>query len=248
MRPTRSYAAVLNSVIRDHRAALWAERPSCGHVGTARMVVPAVQEKLMRPRLIMMSLLVAAALAAAAVLAACSGADNGMDSGSKHGMPRRAGSPTTTSSHNAPDVMFARMMIPHHGGAIAMAELVPDRSTNSEVIALAQRIKAAQEPEIVEMTGWLASWGQPTSAPFGMHNGTGTTMWAGDLSSLVALRGTEFDREFLTQMIPHHQTAIAMATTEAQTGSFAPEIGLSNNIIGTQRNEIEQMQRILRTL
>ena len=46
------------------------------------------------------------------------------------------------------DLMFADMMIPHHQQAIQMSELAIAISSNSEIISLARRIKAAQAPEI----------------------------------------------------------------------------------------------------
>ena len=68
--------------------------------------------------------------------------------------PRRR--PVTTTEA---DVMFSMMMVPHHLQAIEMSDLVPTRSTDPELLALARQIKAAQQPEVDTMTTWLASWG-----------------------------------------------------------------------------------------
>jgi uncharacterized protein (DUF305 family) len=46
------------------------------------------------------------------------------------------------------DAMFAEMMIPHHEGAIAMAEAAKERGQHEEVKDLAQAIIEAQEREI----------------------------------------------------------------------------------------------------
>jgi uncharacterized protein (DUF305 family) len=46
------------------------------------------------------------------------------------------------------DAAFARMMIPHHEGAIAMAEAAKERGEHEEVKELADAIIAAQEREI----------------------------------------------------------------------------------------------------
>lgn len=56
------------------------------------------------------------------------------------------------------DVAFMQMMIPHHQAAIAMAELVPDRTEQDDLAELAESIIKAQTDEIDEMTDWLASW------------------------------------------------------------------------------------------
>ena len=53
----------------------------------------------------------------------------------------------------APDVdaTFAQLMIPHHEGAIAMAEVASQRAQHSEIRDLASRIVAAQEREVTTM-------------------------------------------------------------------------------------------------
>jgi uncharacterized protein (DUF305 family) len=57
------------------------------------------------------------------------------------------------------DVAFVQGMIPHHEQALEMADIALDQTVEAggEVIALATRVKAAQEM----MTMWLDEWGQP---------------------------------------------------------------------------------------
>lgn len=63
----------------------------------------------------------------------------------------------------AADARFIVMMIPHHEGAIAMAELALRRARRREIKALAQRIKASQGAEIEQMSQWYQKWyGSPT--------------------------------------------------------------------------------------
>lgn len=58
------------------------------------------------------------------------------------------------------DVDFIAGMIPHHEGAIVMAEIVLEHGQDPEVAELARAIIAAQAEEIAWMRAWLAARGQ----------------------------------------------------------------------------------------
>ncbi|GGM18643.1 hypothetical protein GCM10011594_43410 [Nakamurella endophytica] len=121
--------------------------------------------------------------------------------------------------HNNADVTFASMMIEHHKGAIAMADLAPSRADSDQVKQLAAKIKAAQAPEIDQMSDWLAAWApdtdmngmpltktsaSPTSSDMGsmpgMDHGTGHGDTGGSASSGAAMPGmmTEQQMQQLT--------------------------------------------------
>jgi uncharacterized protein (DUF305 family) len=54
------------------------------------------------------------------------------------------------------EVAFVCSMIPHHQGAIEMAQVAQQYGTEPWVMMMAQEIIATQELEVREMQGWLA--------------------------------------------------------------------------------------------
>nr|MCU0299546.1 DUF305 domain-containing protein [Candidatus Nanopelagicales bacterium] len=153
-------------------------------------------------------------------------------------------------------------MIPHHQQAVEMADraLSADSGASEQVQQLAEQIKAAQDPEIQQMTDWLQSWNAPTAMPGasqgadmqGMdhsgHDMGGITMagmmTAEQMDELQQASGEQFDEMWLTMMIAHHEGAVAMA--EQVRSSSDPNVStLADNIISSQQAEIEQMKAML---
>ncbi|KQY59479.1 hypothetical protein ASD11_07920 [Aeromicrobium sp. Root495] len=159
------------------------------------------------------------------------------------------------SEFNDADVTFAQEMVPHHSQATEMAALAPTRTENADVLDLATRIEAAQDPEIDTMKGWLESWGKDDS--HGSHSSHGDMegmksmddmpgmMSDSQLTELKASSGATFDRLFLTMMTEHHEGAITMAETEQSKGMYADAVKLAKTIQSTQRAEIAEMKKLL---
>ncbi len=166
---------------------------------------------------------------------------------------------SAAGAFNQADVTFAQRMIPHHQQAVAMADIALDPTVQAspDVVALATQIKAAQDPEIEQMTGWLRAWGQP--APTAMGGATmgsigdmelgdmemGGMMSDDEMGALGAARGGDFDRLWMTSMIRHHQGAIEMATIEQRDGQAPEAVDLAGRIITAQQAEIDEMNELL---
>lgn len=205
----------------------------------------------------------AALVAAAAAVVAVSSCSTSTQS--------RPASPSTTatqaaSGHNMADVMFAHMMIPHHQQALDLSALVPDRSTNQELITLAATIASEQQPEIDQMQAMLTDWGaMPGMSNMPGHGGMGDMPGMGDMggmggmgmsgmidaatvTKLTSLSGQPFDVLWLQSMIVHHQGAIEMAQNEVADGSNPGMVNLAKGMVTAQQAEIDQMQRMLAEL
>ncbi|WP_116453435.1 DUF305 domain-containing protein [Blastococcus litoris] len=191
--------------------------------------------------------LVGGLLAGAVVLAGCS--DGGETSSAD-----ASSSASDSAEHNDADVTFVQGMLPHHEGAVAMAQLADGRASDQRVVDLADRIEAAQGPEIATMTGWLEEWGEPMPEDDmgGMDHGSGGMDMEGmseeDMTALDSASGAEFDRMFLKMMIEHHRGAVEMAQTEVEDGSYPDAVQMAEDIVASQTAEIEDMETLLSEL
>lgn len=148
---------------------------------------------------------------------------------------------------NQADIDFARGMIPHHEQAVRMADMVPSRTDNAALRALAGRIRDAQQPEIDRMTGWLRDWNAGPPPQRHQQHDMGGMMSAEDMSALKKARGDAFDEMWLRMMIEHHRGAVSMARTELDEGRDEAAGKLARSIIDSQRAEIAEMTSMLKS-
>lgn len=214
---------------------------------------------------------IAATAAAAVILAGCSGATESSDTTSTTAAASETGTTDATSADaqssqfNDADVRYATGMIAHHQQAVEMSDIILAKTDiDPEITTLAENIKAAQEPEIQEMTTWLQAWGQDPGADAGTMNHDGmdhgmtgdaaTTspgmgmMSATDLDDLRAADGVAAARLFLEQMIAHHEGAVTMAQHHLDNGLNPAALHLSEKVIADQTAEIAQMREMLANL
>lgn len=208
---------------------------------------------------VLKSALVAVALSGAVGLAGCS--DTNTMGGMPMGDSTPAASPAASSSasasvsgeFNEADVMFAQMMTPHHEQAVQMSDILLAKSgVNSDVTALAEKIKAAQAPEIATMKFWIKAWGRDDmgGGMGGMDHGSGDDgmATAGEMAQFEKADAATAQKMYLQMMTKHHQGAITMAQTEINDGQNPDAVTLAKSIVTTQQKEITVMKDLLANL
>ena len=179
---------------------------------------------------------------------------------------KNASAPQSTefSIFSQQDLMFARMMIPHHEQALEMSVLALAISTDSDVRDLAQRIYDGQGPEIKLMRSWLGGTAGAEGMGHEMPDGTmmdndtmGENMMDSDemagmaseenLAELASLTSPEFDALFLQLMIAHHEGALEMVEM-IEDSANAEALALAEEISIAQRAEIQEMTALLEIL
>lgn len=154
---------------------------------------------------------------------------------------------SSSAEHNAADVMFAQMMIPHHAQAVEMSDsMLAKADIPPSVTDLAVKIKDAQAPEIEKMTDWLKGWNAAATGSAG-HSGHSMDgmLTEADLQKLDSAQGTEAAKLFLTQVIAHHEGAVTMAKTEIAQGKNPEAVQLGKDIVTSQEAEIQEMRELL---
>lgn len=140
------------------------------------------------------------------------------------------------------DGAFVAQMVPHHESAIEMAEMAQEKAEHPEIVQLANDIVRTQGTEIETLNGihdrlFGGAMDNQDHGALGMDESMmGMEM---DMDSLETAK--PFDREFIDQMILHHQGAIRMARVELREGEDQEAKDLAMEIVDDQAAEIEQM-------
>ena len=140
------------------------------------------------------------------------------------------------------DERFIDAMVPHHQGAIAMAEVALENAQHAEIKDLSRNIVSTQRAEIEELKSIKQEEFGTSDVPMEMSQEQMRSMGM-MMDPQELARSEPFDRAFIDAMIPHHQSAIEMAKV-AYEKSENPRIKkLAENIVSAQQAEIEQMKR-----
>ena len=138
------------------------------------------------------------------------------------------------------DERFIDAMVPHHQGAIDMAEVALENAEHLELLQLAENVISTQQAEIEQLRSIKEQEFGTSEVPAQMSPEEMEMMGMEDPAELADQR--PFDEAFINAMIPHHESAIEMAQV-ALAESANPRIReLAASIVEDQEAEIAQMQ------
>jgi uncharacterized protein (DUF305 family) len=137
------------------------------------------------------------------------------------------------------DAAFVDAMVPHHEGAVEMAQLAHENAGHEEIRTFAQDIISAQSAEIDLFAQIREKLGGSTTEMF-QEDMAGMMGMSEDPQQLAHQR--PFDRAFIDAMIPYHELAIAMANVALQESEDPEILRIAGGIVSSQEGEISQMR------
>ncbi|GAB2524659.1 DUF305 domain-containing protein [Nocardiopsis aegyptia] len=198
------------------------------------------------------------------------------------GAPGESASPATAEQiaalaeeqgHNEADVFYLVNMIEHHRQALEMTDLVAERYERDGIERIADRISAAQGPEITAMESWLEenvfgpareneahqnfcglegdgthhdeSGDVPTCQLEVDHDDMPGMATEEELDDLAAAEGDAFDQLFVELMTTHHEGAVTMAEEVLEEGKDHTVLRMANDVIAEQNADISRMAEVL---
>jgi uncharacterized protein (DUF305 family) len=196
----------------------------------------------------------------AAVIADAEGPFLALNEGAMNKMMAGMGVRPTGSA----DRDFVAMMVPHHQGAIDMAESELQYGHDERLRRIAQEIVVEQLQEIAAMRlaigepaspTWVTNGAQDKPAVAPPHKAASSVDMAfvhrltvamdRMMSHMVVKPTGDVDHDFVAMMVPHHQGAIDMAQAELHYGRNARLKTISQEIIVDQMQEITLMRLAL---
>lgn len=198
--------------------------------------------------MVLLVALVALALAAAFLFPRTTNAVGGMNHAAHGGNPAMQSQMTHGSAQDMAmmddlgalrgpefDRAFLSAMIPHHQAAVQMSQAVLETTADPQVRNWAQAIIEAQDREITQMNRMLQPLGGPDAGMAGHMDGM--------MADMVSEARTGGDRAFVEGMLPHHASAITMATM-ALLHSENPEVlDLAREIAQEQAREMREFRQ-----
>lgn len=138
------------------------------------------------------------------------------------------------------DERFIDAMVPHHQGAIDMAEVALENAEHLELPQLADNVISTQQAEIEQLRSIKEQEFGTSEVPTQMSPEEMEMMGMEDPAELANQR--PFDLAFINAMIPHHESAIEMAQVALAESDNPAVRDLAGRIVDDQTREIEQMR------
>ncbi len=140
------------------------------------------------------------------------------------------------------EIAYVNRIIPHHEGAVMMAEVVVDKAPHVEVRDAAAQIIKDQQREIEELTSFLRdTHGQEV-------NPDERQMMSHDMMEMHENANPEMaEKMFLLMMREHHQTAVEMGEIVLEKATSEQLREQAEKMIESQRAEQEQFGEWLQT-
>ena len=137
---------------------------------------------------------------------------------------------------------WARKMIEHHRGAIAMSQILIDQGGEQRFVEMARQTIEKQQREVGELEQLVAggiTGGSGEANPFGpveqsMHQ------------QMMAASGGNISETWARKMIAHHQGAVDMSETLIRQGGDPEILAMARRTAEDQRREIAHLEAMLR--
>ena len=147
------------------------------------------------------------------------------------------------------DKAYLTDMIAHHQGALNMASQARELATKAEIRTLADAILSSQATEVQQMMDWQQEWNYTatdSNNPHAGHMMESSGSMGDDMADMEAklngLNGEAYDKEFLKQMILHHQQAVDMSNYADANAKHQEVKDLAQAVITAQEKEIADMK------
>ncbi|MFN3727437.1 MAG: DUF305 domain-containing protein [Allosphingosinicella sp.] len=146
-----------------------------------------------------------------------------------------------SSGANASET-WARKMIEHHRGAVAMSQILIDQGGEQRFVEMARQTIEKQQREIGELEQLVAggiTGGSGEANPFGpveqsMHQ------------RMMAASGGNISETWARKMIAHHQGAVDMSEALIRQGGNPEVLAMARRTAEDQRREIAHLEAMLR--
>lgn len=138
-----------------------------------------------------------------------------------------------------PDYDFASMMIPHHKGAIVMAQQVLKSSKSESLIGFAKQVISEQQIEILQLEAFLNSASKEATKDASSFKTSLDKSMVPMMDGMANIKLTNsVDKDFVSLMILHHQSAVDMAKAYLPYNKDETMKSLADQIIKSQEEEI----------